>query len=63
MIRETSPWFYETTVVIWFFDGWFEGMYAEFLENVTSPLAPFKGGLMRLMNFEGKMKDFSFLNI
>jgi hypothetical protein len=49
--------------MIWFFDGWFEGMYAEFLENVTSPLAPFKGGLMRLMNFEGKMKDFSFLNI
>ena len=37
MIRETSPLYYETTVMIWFFDGWFEGMYAEFLENVTSP--------------------------
>ena len=40
----------------WLVRGYVRRVFGE----CNIPLAPFKGGLMRLMNFEGKMKDFSF---
>lgn len=42
----------------WLVRGYVRRVFGE----CNIPLAPFKGGLMRLMNLEGKMKDFYFLN-